>query len=120
MSKQKTLTQMEFELELLQEQIKQTKEMEQRMVEDLEPLFVEEEKLTFFKLRLKKKEQPIIYFLYNNKIHLIEQRGFGYKPEDVEIVPMDKNGKHISDLDESLNIRKKVINSMFGSDMEVS
>ena len=38
MSKQKTLTQMEFELELLQEQIKQTKEMERRMVEDLEGL----------------------------------------------------------------------------------
>ena len=120
MKKEKTLYEMEYELKSLQEKIKQTKIQEQKMIDNLEPLFVEEEKLTFFKLRLKKKEEPKIYFLYNNKIHLIEQYSSGYKSEDVEVVPMDKNGKHISDVDESINTRNKVFNSMFGSNLEVS
>ena len=81
---------------------------------------VEEEKITFFKLRLKKKEESKIYFLYNNKIHHIEQHSFGYKSDDVEVIPMDKNGKYISDVDESINTRNKVFNSMFGSNLEVS
>ncbi len=120
MKKEKTLYEMECELESLQQDIKQRKINEQRMIENIEPLFVEEEKITFFKLRLKKKEESKIYFLYNNKIHHIEQHSFGYKSDDVEVIPMDKNGKYISDVDESINTRNKVFNSMFGSNLEVS